>query len=189
MSFETKQQATEYIRDQILNNIRNLLTDSPLKVAVRDSAKTNSKYISLYYPNRNDNPDAERVPYTVRISDHDQQYLFRRNRPNAYFQIVPILSPVAASYRKQQIALYDYLSLTLQTDLSDSTRQEMQRLRDQVAQSLDKKQKAFRYTFRGDLEGTIDQMRRLIQKLPIFSEAKALIAIRVEQRVKLKMYV
>lgn len=168
-TFPSKQAAAEHLRDMILTTLRGSLTASTIKIGVRDSPQTNSKYVYLYYPDRSDNPDTERVPYTVRISDHDQTYLFRRNRPNACFRIVPVLTDEQRQQREQKIALYEHLSLSLQTKACGSDAVgELVRLRDTIARNLQTEQNRFEYTYRGELTDTLRQMHAIIeQNIPL----------------------
>ena len=165
-AFASKQATAEYLRDTILKALDKDVEKSRLSIGVHDSPKTNSKYINLYYPDRADNPDPDRVPFTVRISDHfDQQYLFRRNRPNVCLHVVPLLTTREKSLRGISIKVYEGLSMSLQGSLAADVRLELRRLRAKLAEQLDREQKNFQYTYSGDLEGTIDRMRNLLRNV------------------------
>lgn len=163
LTFPSKQATVAYLRDAILSALEEPLRDSALRVGVYDSPKTNSKYVNLYYAERQDNPDPDRLPYTVRISDHDQGYLFRANRPNACFQVKPMMSATDQIQRNKSIRLYEYFSLRLQDcSIPPKARQQIIDLRQQCVGMLTAHQKNLAYTFSGNLEETINEMKELL---------------------------
>ncbi len=163
MIFPSKQAVVEHLRDAILSALEEPLRNSALRVGVYDSPKTNSKYVNLYYANREENPDPDRLPYTVRISDHDQMYLFRKNRPNAYLQVKPVFTASEQVQRNKSIQLYEYFSLRLQDcGIPPKARQDIVQLRQQCADMLTAHQKNLSYTYSGSLNKTINEMRELL---------------------------
>ena len=162
-TFDSKQATIEYLRNTIVSGLEPLLEGSPLRVGVYDSPKTNSKYVNLYYANRSENPDPERLPYTVRLSDHDQTYLFRANRPNACFQVKPILTQADQRQREKTTWLYEYLSLSLQDSrITKETRHKLIRLREQCVSMLTAHQKRLSYTYSGNLRAAMSAMCTII---------------------------
>ena len=165
MQFDSKQAAIAYLRDAILEAVRDAVAASTLRLGVHDSAKTNSKYINLYYADRQENPDQDRIPFTVRISDHpiDTSVRFRRNRPNATFYVCPLMDEKIQAQRHERIQHYEALSRQIQTsNLPPEQTDTLVRERNQVADQLLQQQAGFQYTFTGDLAATVAQMRAIL---------------------------
>lgn len=124
-----------HVQEKLLADSKESLADSALNVSVHHHARTQSKYINLYFPNRDDNPDPTRQPYTVRLSDHRSSKLFRPNAPDAEILIGPKLSE--EQQRKLDYFQERYARLSHQLLVFPSQRRELMRERTWVRQELE----------------------------------------------------
>lgn len=157
VQFASKRECIGFLKREIIDGVKPFLADSAMSIAIRDSEKTNSKYISLCYPERDFNFDKDRLPYCVRISDHDSFSLFSRKKPHYELRVIPYLSASQKSAFDKLEEQHRHVSRIIHL-VSLAQRKKLAVLLEQTTAEIEALVAQAQYSYTGSLSQVIREM-------------------------------
>jgi len=164
-TFKSRRDCISFICDSISNNCKKQLENSTLKLGVASSKySSNSKYINLYFTDRELNPFKDKMPYVVRVSDH-QFTEYRTNLPDVDVRVKQVgisgeqkirFDNVLHNYKKCRVRLITEKDSEVKKLLNEEIicfENEIEKIKSQIE-----------YSFDGDLDSIVSEMKYVIMK-------------------------